>query len=235
MDAIPRCADQHRSRRLALPATAVDRAEVLAHPSPVPREAGFYGWFFRSIPHGVPVDRCIRGDGLPLLYAGIAPKPPPSSAGTPSTQTLRHRIARHYRGNAAGSTLRLTLGCLLAEVLARHRASPGRQRQANDLPLRRGDPVELDGEQRASCVGAASHTLDDREATDCDVVVATTVRTTAGCRRSDARRELAPASSRSALEETAEGARSRSPSLATRMQRNDRDTCYIRTALTDHD
>lgn len=37
--------------------------------------------------------------------------------GSPSKQTLRSRIRYHYRGNAAGSTLRLTLGCLLAETL----------------------------------------------------------------------------------------------------------------------
>ena len=38
--------------------------------------------------------------------------PPPASQ-----QTLRKRIRYHYTGNAAGSTLRLTLGCLLAERL----------------------------------------------------------------------------------------------------------------------
>jgi hypothetical protein len=35
----------------------------------------------------------------------------------PSTQSLWHRIRYHYRGNAEGSTLRLTLGCLLAQQL----------------------------------------------------------------------------------------------------------------------
>jgi hypothetical protein len=34
-----------------------------------------------------------------------------------SRQTLRFRIRYHYRGNAEGSTLRLTLGCLLSERL----------------------------------------------------------------------------------------------------------------------
>jgi hypothetical protein len=32
-------------------------------------------------------------------------------------RTLRHRIRYHMRGNAYGSTLRLTLGCLLAEQI----------------------------------------------------------------------------------------------------------------------
>jgi len=34
-----------------------------------------------------------------------------------SRQQLRSRLRQHYRGNAAGSTLRLTLGCLLASQL----------------------------------------------------------------------------------------------------------------------
>ncbi|MFF8174696.1 GIY-YIG nuclease family protein [Streptomyces chartreusis] len=36
-----------------------------------------------------------------------------------STQNLRKRVRHHYRGNAAGSTLRLTLGCLLGLELRR--------------------------------------------------------------------------------------------------------------------
>lgn len=92
------------------------RSEVLAPSSPVPRIAGYYGWFFRTIPPGVPAEDCVRFEGLSLLYAGIAPKPP-AADGTASTQTLWHRIRYHYQGNAEGSTLRLTLGCLLADEL----------------------------------------------------------------------------------------------------------------------
>ncbi|MEO3764594.1 GIY-YIG nuclease family protein [Streptomyces sp. B8F3] len=36
-----------------------------------------------------------------------------------SKQNLRKRVRYHYRGNAAGSTLRLTLGCLLGLELRR--------------------------------------------------------------------------------------------------------------------
>ncbi|MFF7839303.1 GIY-YIG nuclease family protein [Streptomyces ossamyceticus] len=36
-----------------------------------------------------------------------------------STQNLRKRVRYHYRSNAAGSTLRLTLGCLLGLELRR--------------------------------------------------------------------------------------------------------------------
>ncbi|WP_376766154.1 GIY-YIG nuclease family protein [Arthrobacter mobilis] len=49
-----------------------------------------------------------------MLYIGIAWKEPPRNGTRPSTQTLWHRIRYHYRGNAEGSTLRLTLGCHLA-------------------------------------------------------------------------------------------------------------------------
>ena len=56
-------------------------------------------------------------DGRTLLYGGIAPKAPPADGRPASQQSLRHRIRYHFTGNAAGSTLRLTLGCLLAERL----------------------------------------------------------------------------------------------------------------------
>jgi hypothetical protein len=82
----------------------------------VPKGPGLYGWFFQQTPPGVPLQNCLFRDGMPLLYIGIAPKAPWMS-GTiqkESTQSLRHRIRYHYRGNAEGSTLRLTLGCLLA-------------------------------------------------------------------------------------------------------------------------
>lgn len=49
--------------------------------------------------------------------SAISPKPPPRSGRAPSRQTLRSRIRFHYRRSAYGSTLRLTLGCLLASQL----------------------------------------------------------------------------------------------------------------------
>ena len=93
------------------------RGDVLSISSPVPRRAGIYAWFFRQVPTQVPLNDCILRDGMPLLYVGIAPKAPPTNGAKPSTQTLWHRIRYHYRGNAEGSTLRLTLGCLLSEEL----------------------------------------------------------------------------------------------------------------------
>lgn len=92
------------------------RSEVLSRPYPVPNEAGVYAWFFRACPDGVPVEGCVRSGNLTLLYVGISPKAPPAT-GAPSRQTLRSRIQYHYRGNAEGSTLRLTPGCLLSHAL----------------------------------------------------------------------------------------------------------------------
>src|SRR5262249_17400710 len=51
------------------------------------------------------------------LYAGISPNRPPQNRRPTSKQTLRDRIKYHYTGNAEGSTLRKTLGCLLADAL----------------------------------------------------------------------------------------------------------------------
>lgn len=50
-----------------------------------------------------------------LLYIGISPKEPPTNGRMPSRSTLRQRLRTHYAGNAAGSTLRKTLGCLLGD------------------------------------------------------------------------------------------------------------------------
>jgi hypothetical protein len=92
-------------------------AEVLARPSPVPASAGVYAWFFDSFPQGVPIDGLVRSAGLALLYVGISPKRP-GVFGSPSRQTLRSRLRYHFRGNAEGSTLRLSLGCLYRRTWA---------------------------------------------------------------------------------------------------------------------
>src|SRR5690349_422197 len=99
------------------PARLWSRTEVLVRACPVPREAGVYAWYFREVPPGVPTDECVRAHGATLLYVGISPKAPPANGRPPSRQRLRNRIRYHFRGNAWGSTLRLTLGCLLADSL----------------------------------------------------------------------------------------------------------------------
>jgi hypothetical protein len=103
--------------RLVQPTRLWSRSVVLARPSPVPGRPGVYGWYFRELPCPIDISRCISWDGCTLLYGGIAPKAPPANGRPASQQTLRKRIRYHYSGNAAGSTLRLTLGCLLAERL----------------------------------------------------------------------------------------------------------------------
>lgn len=102
---------------LSMPERLWSRAEVLARPCPVPAVPGVYAWYFDSIPPGVPTESCHRLDGWTRLYVGISPGRPPQNGKPPSKQSLRHRIRYHYRGNAAGSTLRLTLGCLLSDVI----------------------------------------------------------------------------------------------------------------------
>ncbi|MFF8555205.1 GIY-YIG nuclease family protein [Streptomyces sp. NPDC015501] len=94
---------------LVSPGRLWSAAEVLVRPSPVPAAAGVYGWHFERPPHP-------DLDAGRLLYVGIAPR---YMANRTSTQNLRKRVRYHYRGNAAGSTLRLTLGCLLGLELRR--------------------------------------------------------------------------------------------------------------------
>lgn len=99
------------------PAQVWSRAEVLQSSCPVPAGPGVYGWYFKELPYPIDTRGCVvRGD-LTLLYVGISPKAPPRNGRAGSRETLRSRIRYHYRGNAAGSTLRLTLGCLLGDRL----------------------------------------------------------------------------------------------------------------------
>ncbi|KML26281.1 hypothetical protein VL10_01865 [Leclercia adecarboxylata] len=83
----------------------------MCHPTPVPAVKGIYFWWFKEIPPGVPIEGCITQEGYTLLYVGISPdkKSKPNSRAN-----LRQRIKTHYNGNAEGSTLRRTLGVLLA-------------------------------------------------------------------------------------------------------------------------
>jgi hypothetical protein len=88
---------------------------VLARQSPVPNRAGIYAWYFRAVPSGIDSAGCYQLGGRTLLYVGISPKEPPANGRAPSKSTLRKRLQTHLRGNAAGSTLRRTLGCLIAD------------------------------------------------------------------------------------------------------------------------
>ena len=102
---------------LTKPERLFSRSEVLTRPCPVPAVRGVYAWYFKEPPPMVPTDGCLTKDGHTLLYVGISPKNDSSS------ENLRKRVSYHFRGNAEGSTLRLTLGTLLAPL--------------SDFPLRR--------------------------------------------------------------------------------------------------
>jgi hypothetical protein len=112
------------------PGPLLTRAEVVARPCPIPAVAGVYGWWFDRIPDDVPVARCVHQQGSALLYVGISPKSPPRNGAPSSHQTIRSRVRYHYTGNAEGSTLRLTLGVLLASELGieLRRVGSGRRR-----------------------------------------------------------------------------------------------------------
>ena len=93
------------------------RSEILSRPSPAPKKPGVYAWYFYDLLLPFVTANCQRHQDLSLLYIGIAPTAPPRGGKPPSSQTLRHRIQYHLRGNAEGSSLRLSLGCLLAPQL----------------------------------------------------------------------------------------------------------------------
>lgn len=94
------------------PQKTYSRTEVMSRPTPVPAVNGVYFWWFKEIPPGVPTEGCIKQNGYTLLYVGISP----DKKGKPNSRaSLKTRIKTHYSGNAEGSTLRRTLGILLAE------------------------------------------------------------------------------------------------------------------------
>jgi hypothetical protein len=99
------------------PQCQYSRSEVLSKPSCVPAADGIYGWWFRCLPAQIDISGCQRHQGLMLLYVGISPKRPPANGHAPSKQNLHRRLRQHYTRTAAASTLRRTLGCLLAEEL----------------------------------------------------------------------------------------------------------------------
>lgn len=99
------------------PAKLWTKSQILARPSPVPKAPGVYAWYFRNLLSLADTAGCHKLQGFVLLYVGIAPTQPPENGGRPSSQHLRKRIQYHLRGNAEGSSLRLSLGCLLTNPL----------------------------------------------------------------------------------------------------------------------
>ncbi|MFJ6673267.1 GIY-YIG nuclease family protein [Actinosynnema sp. NPDC091369] len=105
------------AKGLLSPERVYARGEAMSKGSVVPARPGVYAWYFDEVPPGVPTAGCRVGEFGTLLYVGIAPKAPPGNGARPSRQHLRRRVGYHFGGNAYGSTLRLTLGCHLAEQL----------------------------------------------------------------------------------------------------------------------
>jgi hypothetical protein len=103
--------------KLQQPGKLLSSEEVLSNPCPIPKVPGFYAWYFKDVPPGISTDNCIKYNEYTLLYVGISPKAPPVNGAKPSSQKVSDRLRYHYRGNAEGSTLRLTLGCLLSTKL----------------------------------------------------------------------------------------------------------------------
>ena len=94
-----------------------DEVRVKSKECPIPSESGAYAWFFDQVPPGVPTDGCRVTEAGTLLYVGITLKSPPADDGPGKGQRLSTRVRAHFTGNAAGSTLRLSLGCHLAARL----------------------------------------------------------------------------------------------------------------------
>ena len=87
------------------------RREILSTTPLPPSVPGVYAWFFKETPADVPINDCVTKSSTTLLYVGISP----DKIGKPnSRQNLRRRITTHFQGNAEGSTLRRSLGVLLA-------------------------------------------------------------------------------------------------------------------------
>jgi hypothetical protein len=103
--------------RLLHPDRLYSASEIASRPSLVPASPGVYAFYFNEPPPGIDTSGCHGVDQHALLYVGIAPKPPPANGASPSKSHLRQRLRTHYFGNAAGSTLRRTLGCLLSDQL----------------------------------------------------------------------------------------------------------------------
>jgi hypothetical protein len=78
--------------------------------------SGIYGWWFAPSSLHVPDRQYIVKDGFQLLYTGISPRKPtnPQLAGSGN---LRSRLRTHAKRDASWSTLRLSLGIMLAEQL----------------------------------------------------------------------------------------------------------------------
>ena len=96
----------------SLPNILYSRFDLQESSKLIPTENGIYFWWIKNLPEIVPLEDCIQIKEYYLVYSGISP----DKKGKPNSKsTLRTRLRTHYFGNAEGSTLRRTLGILLAQ------------------------------------------------------------------------------------------------------------------------
>lgn len=100
------------AERILNPLTLHSAADVRTAPA----SPGIYGWWVKKGALDVPDAAYREQDGHQLLYVGISPRKL-SAAGRVSKGNLRKRLVTHATKNASQSTLRRTLGVLLADEL----------------------------------------------------------------------------------------------------------------------
>lgn len=86
-------------------------SEILANDRVIPKQPGFYAWWFLKPPEQVPLKGTHKFERFWLLYIGIAPSRRQTNARR--VRTLRDRIKNHCHGPIASSTLRRSLAALL--------------------------------------------------------------------------------------------------------------------------
>lgn len=99
--------------RLISESSIQSKDEILANAELKQCDRGIYAWFFKELPPQLDErrDRYFKREGKWLLYIGICP------SSSESNRVLRDRIRTHFTRNSYGSTLRLSLGCLLSNCL----------------------------------------------------------------------------------------------------------------------
>jgi hypothetical protein len=126
----------------------------LEQPCPIPKVPGIYAWYFKEVPPGVPTTNCILHKEYTLLYIGISPKAPPKNGRRPSGQSVCSRLRYHFQGNAEGSTLRLSLGCLLRVSLNIQLRRVG---SGNRLTFAQGEAVLSDWMDKNAFIAWCEH------------------------------------------------------------------------------
>ena len=124
--------------------------DVAARPWPIPAKPGVYGCWFDVAPPLVDASGCETRDGRYLLYVG-------------TSGNLARRMGNHFVGTAEGSTLRKSLGCLLADELGIRL-----WRQGRSLTFADGEAVLSDWMRRHVSIAWVS--IDNRFALETDLI-----------------------------------------------------------------